>query len=151
MTLTQPNRKRFISSIDRAIYILQSEAKCYGYSCEKEFTDLTNYLKTCRKQAIPTGMLHELVLSDDYGLFQSGTAVLGNGTREPIVFQKTGDEKTTMDLHIRRKVFLTTTTFRCVDIICTAKAIIILQFMYGTKEYIKLCLQITARKMFLSL
>ena len=150
MTLKQPNRKRFISSIDSAIYMLQSEARCYGYGCEKEYTDLMNYLKTCRKQAMHTGLLYKLVLGDAYGLFQSGTAVLGDGTREPLVFQKTGDEKTMMDLCVRRKV-LTTTIFHCVGTICIAKNIIILQFMYGTKEYIKLCLQITARKMFLSL
>ena len=128
----------------------QSEAQCYGYGGEKEYIDLINYLKTCRKQALHTGMLYELILGDDYGLFQSGTAVLGDGTREPLVFQKTGDKKTMMDLCVKKKVILTTAISLCDGIICIVKTVIILRFMYGTKEYIKLYLQITARKMFLS-
>lgn len=87
MTLKQPNRRRFIQAVDHAIKMMESEAFCYCYGREKEYTDLMNVLQKHREQANHNGMIYEIILCDEYGLFESGTAVLGDGTREPLIYE----------------------------------------------------------------
>lgn len=94
MLIRQPNRQRLIASLDEAMRLLDSDARCYYYLLYDEYADLMELLRDYRKKLNTTGIRYEIILGNNEGFFESGQVVYGDGTSEPLLFSKavSGDE-----------------------------------------------------------